>query len=151
MTSKPKTDNDAEPMRTGARCLIEGLERAGCKTLFAYPGGAILDVFHELASTTMKVVLPRHEQGAAHMADAYARATGEVGCCLVTSGPGATNTVTGLATANMDGIPMVCVTGVSACSAARSKTPPRNTSPLTVKLEDGPPPMPATVDAVRCS
>ena len=111
MTSKTRTESEPEPMRTGARCLIEGLERAGCKTIFAYPGGAILDVFHELASSSMKVVLPRHEQGAAHMADAFSRATGEVGCCLVTSGPGATNTVTGLATANMDGIPMVCITG----------------------------------------
>ena len=63
MTSKTRTESEPEHMRTGARCLIEGLERAGCKTIFAYPGGAILDVFHELASSSMKVVLPRHEQG----------------------------------------------------------------------------------------
>ncbi|MGI5868096.1 MAG: biosynthetic-type acetolactate synthase large subunit [Kiritimatiellia bacterium] len=111
MTRKTKNTSEPESIRTGARCLIEGLERAGCKTVFAYPGGAILDVFHELASSSLNVVLPRHEQGAAHMADAFARAAGEVGCCIVTSGPGATNTVTGLATANMDGIPMVCITG----------------------------------------
>ena len=111
MTEKQKAGNDATPMRTGAQVVIEGLEQAGCKVLFGYPGGAIIDVFHQIYHSPMKFVLPRHEQGAAHMADAYSRATGEVGCCLVTSGPGATNLVTGLATASMDGIPMVCITG----------------------------------------
>ncbi len=111
MTEKTKTENESVAMRTGARCVIEGLEKAGCKIIFGYPGGSIIDVFSEVYHSPIKFVLPRHEQGAAHMADAYSRATGEVGCCLVTSGPGATNTVTGLATANMDGIPMVCITG----------------------------------------
>lgn len=111
MTPKTKTETEHATLRSGARCLIEGLEHVGCKTVFAYPGGTILDVFHELAASNLHVVLPRHEQGAAHMADAFSRASGEVGCCIVTSGPGATNTVTGLATANMDGIPMVCITG----------------------------------------
>lgn len=111
MTNKPKAEKETETMRTGARCVIEGLEKAGCKLIFAYPGGAVLDIFNEIYQSPMKLVLPRHEQGAAHMADAYSRSTGQIGCCLVTSGPGATNTVTGLATANMDGIPMVCITG----------------------------------------
>ena len=109
--NKPKSEKETVALRTGARCVIEGLEKAGCKVLFGYPGGQIINVFHELYNSPIKFVLPRHEQGAAHMADAYARASGEVGCCLVTSGPGATNTVTGLATANMDGIPMVCISG----------------------------------------
>jgi len=98
-------------MRTGAKCIVEGLEQAGAKHLFGLPGGAVLDIFAELYHSKLKFVLARHEQGAAHMADGYARATGEVGCCIATSGPGATNTVTGLATACMDGVPMVCVTG----------------------------------------
>jgi acetolactate synthase-1/2/3 large subunit len=98
--------------RTGARVVVEGLERMGVETLFAYPGGAILDVFDELAkSQKLHLILPRHEQGGSHMADAYARATGKPGVCIVTSGPGATNIVTGLATANMDGVPMVAFTG----------------------------------------
>ena len=106
----------AEPARvaprTGARVVVEGLERMGVETLFAYPGGAILDVFDELAkSEKLHLIPPRHEQGGSHMADAYARATGKVGVCIVTSGPGATNIVTGLATANMDGVPMVAITG----------------------------------------
>ena len=98
--------------RTGARVVVEGLERMGVETLFAYPGGTILDVFDELAkSQKLHLILPRHEQGGSHMADAYARASGKPGVCIVTSGPGATNIVTGLATANMDGIPMVAITG----------------------------------------
>ena len=98
-------------MKTGAECIIEGLERAGVTTLFGLPGGSVLDLFARLYHSPMEFILARHEQGAAHMADGYARATGKVGCCVVTSGPGATNTVTGLATANMDGIPIVCISG----------------------------------------
>jgi acetolactate synthase-1/2/3 large subunit len=90
---------------------MEGLERAGVEAIFGLPGGSVLDVFSELYHAPFKFVLARHEQGATHMADGYARATGKVGCCLVTSGPGATNAVTGLATAMMDGIPMVCISG----------------------------------------
>lgn len=112
-----KTDKETTALRTGARCVIEGLEKVGCKVLFGYPGGAILDVYDELAkSDKIHFILPRHEQGAVHMADGYARATGEVGFCLVTSGPGVTNTVTGLATANMDGVPLVCISGQVATS-----------------------------------
>ena len=97
--------------RTGAQCVVEGLERGGCEVLFGYPGGFVLDIFNVLVDSPMRLVLPRHEQGAVHMADGYARATGRTGCCLVTSGPGACNTVTGLATAHMDGVPLVCVCG----------------------------------------
>ena len=98
-------------MRSGADCVMEGLKQAGVTTIFGLPGGAVLDLFARLYHTDFEFILSRHEQGATHMADGYARATGRVGCCLVTSGPGATNTVTGLATANMDGIPIVCITG----------------------------------------
>jgi acetolactate synthase I/II/III large subunit len=97
--------------RSGADCIMEGLERAGVKTIFGLPGGAVLDIFARLYHAPFEFILARHEQGATHMADGYARATGRVGCCIATSGPGATNTVTGLATANMDGIPLVCITG----------------------------------------
>ena len=98
-------------MRTGAECTIDALKDAGVTTLFGLPGGTVLDLFAQLYHAPFEFVLVRHEQGATHMADAYARATGKVGCCIVTSGPGATNAVTGLATANMDGIPMVCISG----------------------------------------
>lgn len=98
--------------RTGAQCIIDGLIKAGCDTLFAYPGGQIIDTFDALFHAKgIHVILARHEQGLVHEADGYARATGKVGCCLVTSGPGATNTVTGLATAHMDGVPLVCIAG----------------------------------------
>ena len=98
-------------MRTGAECVIQGLQDAGVDTVFGLPGGAVLDIFAELYHAPFEFILTRHEQGAAHMADGYARVTGKPGCCIVTSGPGATNAVTGLATANMDGIPMVCIAG----------------------------------------
>lgn len=103
--------------RSGAQCVVDGLEHAGCEVVFGYPGGTVLDIFNVLCLSPMHFILSRHEQGAVHMADGYARATGKPGVCLVTSGPGATNTVTGLATANMDGIPMVCLTGQVALSA----------------------------------
>ena len=98
-------------MRSGAECVIDGLKQAGVKTIFGLPGGSVLDLFSSLYHAPFEFFLTRHEQGAAHMADGYARATGRVGCFIVTSGPGATNAVTGLATANMDGIPVVCITG----------------------------------------
>ena len=96
---------------TGAQALVDSLAKAGTEVLFGYPGGAVLDIFNCLPDAPFQFVLGRHEQGSVHMADGYARATGKVGVCLVTSGPGATNTVTGLATANMDGVPIICVTG----------------------------------------
>ncbi len=96
---------------TGAQIMIECLKREGTDVLFGLPGGAILPTFDALYDSGLKFVLVRHEQGAAHMADGFARATGKPGVCMVTSGPGATNLVTGIATAYMDSAPMVCITG----------------------------------------
>ncbi|MBF0328815.1 MAG: biosynthetic-type acetolactate synthase large subunit [Nitrospirae bacterium] len=97
---------------TGAEILIESLKREGVKHIFGYPGGVILNIFDLLHDEKdLKLFLTRHEQGAVHAADGYARATGKAGVALVTSGPGATNTVTGIATAAMDSIPMVILTG----------------------------------------
>lgn len=97
---------------SGARILLESLKKENVDVLFGYPGGAVLDIYHELSNhPDLKHVLVRHEQGAVHAADGYARATGNVGVCLVTSGPGATNTVTGIATAYADSIPLVVLTG----------------------------------------
>ncbi|MBW4496955.1 MAG: biosynthetic-type acetolactate synthase large subunit [Oscillatoria princeps RMCB-10] len=100
---------------TGGFALIDSLKRHGVKHIFGYPGGAILPLYDELyraeAEGGIEHILVRHEQGAAHAADGYARATGKVGVCFATSGPGATNLVTGIATAHMDSIPMVVVTG----------------------------------------
>ncbi|MBU3827120.1 MAG: biosynthetic-type acetolactate synthase large subunit [Candidatus Anaerobiospirillum merdipullorum] len=99
-------------MMSGAQMLVRSLEDLGVKHLFGYPGGAVLDIFDALLeSKQIERIICRHEQGAAHMADGYARVSGKVGCCLVTSGPGATNTVTAIATAYMDSIPMVVITG----------------------------------------
>lgn len=97
---------------TGAAILMECLKREGVDVVFGYPGGAVLDLYHEMRNhPEIRHVLVRHEQGAAHAADGYARASGNVGVCIATSGPGATNTVTGLATAYADSIPMVLITG----------------------------------------
>jgi acetolactate synthase I/II/III large subunit len=101
--------------QTGAYALLDSLHRHGVQHIFGYPGGAILPIYDEIyrfeAAKKVKHILVRHEQGAAHAADGYARATGQVGVCFATSGPGATNLVTGIATAQMDSIPMVVVTG----------------------------------------
>ncbi len=96
---------------TGAQILMKALKEEGVDTIFGYPGGAVLDFYDELSRTDFNHILVRHEQGAVHAADGYARASGKVGVCLVTSGPGATNTVTGIASANMDSIPLVVITG----------------------------------------
>ena len=95
----------------GTEILLKALEEEKVEIIFGYPGGAVLDIYDQLFKSNMKHILVRHEQGAVHAADGYARATGKVGVCLVTSGPGATNTVTGIATANMDSIPLVVFTG----------------------------------------
>ncbi|MCL2449731.1 MAG: biosynthetic-type acetolactate synthase large subunit [Polyangiaceae bacterium] len=97
--------------RTGAEILWEVLEREGVDVVFGYPGGAIMPAYDAMLKYSIRHVLVRHEQGAAHMADGYARASGRVGVCVATSGPGATNLVTGIATAMLDSVPMVCVTG----------------------------------------
>jgi len=96
---------------TGAQIMMEVLKEEGVDTIFGFPGGVVIDLFDELAKTDIRRVLVRHEQGAVHAADGYARASGKTGVCLVTSGPGATNTVTGIATAYMDSIPLVVFTG----------------------------------------
>ncbi|MFA6078316.1 MAG: biosynthetic-type acetolactate synthase large subunit [Candidatus Omnitrophota bacterium] len=95
----------------GAKILLESLRKEGVEVIFGYPGGQVLPIFDQLYDSPIKLILTRHEQGAAHSADGYARATGKVGVCLATSGPGATNLVTGIATAYMDSIPMVAITG----------------------------------------
>jgi acetolactate synthase I/II/III large subunit len=116
-TKKPPTSgtivtktNDSKTM-TGAGILWECLEREGVRVVFGYPGGAILPAYDALKHSKIHHVLVRHEQGATHMADGYARASGEVGVAVATSGPGATNMVTGIATAMLDSIPIVCITG----------------------------------------
>jgi len=97
---------------TGSEILLESLKKEGVKHLFGYPGGVVLNIFDLLYDEKeLQLILTRHEQGAVHAADGYARATGKVGVALVTSGPGATNTVTGIATAAMDSIPLVVITG----------------------------------------
>jgi acetolactate synthase-1/2/3 large subunit len=102
---------------SGARILFEALKREGTDILFGYPGGAVIDIYDELSrNPEIRHILVRHEQAAVHAADGYARASGKVGCCLVTSGPGATNTVTGIATAYCDSIPLVVFTGQVPCA-----------------------------------
>ena len=103
---------------TGAEIVVECLIEQGVDTVFGYPGGAILNVYDALYKYQDKIyhVLTSHEQGASHAADGYARATGKVGVCLATSGPGATNLVTGIATAMMDSVPMVAIT----CNVGKS-------------------------------
>jgi acetolactate synthase-1/2/3 large subunit len=98
-------------IRTGAEIIWEVLEREGVETVFGYPGGAIMPAYDAMLKYKVRHVLVRHEQGAAHMADGYARASGRVGVAVATSGPGATNLVTGIATAMLDSVPMVCITG----------------------------------------
>ncbi len=97
--------------RTGAQIIWECLVHEGVNTVFGYPGGAILPAYDAMLDYPVRHVLVRHEQGATHMADGYARAGGGVGVAIATSGPGATNLVTGIATAMMDSVPMVCITG----------------------------------------
>ena len=100
---------------TGAEIFVKALEDLGVDVVFGYPGGAVLNIYDALfQNTKVRHLLVRHEQGGVHMADGYARASGKTGVCLVTSGPGATNTVTGIATAYMDSIP-------SSCSPARCR------------------------------
>src|ERR671927_116610 len=97
--------------RTGAETLWEALVAEGVEVVFGYPGGAIMPAYDALPKFPLRHVLVRHEQGASHMADGYARASGRVGVAVATSGPGATNLVTGIATAMMDSSPIVCITG----------------------------------------
>lgn len=97
---------------SGAKMFVKALQEEHVETLFAYPGGTAIDLFDALYDAEgIDIILPRHEQALVHAADGYARSTGKVGVCLVTSGPGATNLVTGIATANFDSVPLVCFTG----------------------------------------
>ena len=98
-------------LRTGAQLLWEALVREGVEVVFGYPGGAIMPTYDAMPAYPIRHVLVRHEQGAAHMADGFARASGKVGVAIATSGPGATNLVTGIATAMLDSSPIVCITG----------------------------------------
>ena len=111
-TAPPGSPTDAPPVMTGADMVLEALEREGVEVIFGYPGGANLPIYQRLPNHPgLRHVLVRHEQGAAHMADGYARACGKPGVVFATSGPGALNLVTGLATAFMDSVPMVAITG----------------------------------------
>src|SRR5205809_1459473 len=103
--------DDENKTLTGAQILWDCLVREGVTVVFGYPGGAILPAYDAMLDYPIRHVLVRHEQGATHMADGYARATGKVGVAIATSGPGATNMVTGIATAMMDSSPIVCITG----------------------------------------
>ncbi|WP_438851075.1 acetolactate synthase 2 catalytic subunit [Brevundimonas nasdae] len=101
----------AEAAQSGARLLVSTLEQLGVEVVFGYPGGAIMPIYDALAGSKLQHYLCRHEQGAAFAADSYARVSGKVGVCMATSGPGATNLVTGIANAMLDSVPMVCITG----------------------------------------
>ncbi len=114
MTKTPHSDHASPeaPLLSGAQMVCQSLSDLGVKHLFGYPGGSVLDIYDALFQHgDIEHILVRHEQAAVHAADAYARATGQVGVCLVTSGPGATNTLTGIATAYMDSIPLVVLSG----------------------------------------
>ena len=112
-TEAPKTTPTEAKQMTGAEMVIKALIEQGVEVIFGYPGGAVLPIYDEIFKNQGKIkhVLCRHEQGAAHAAEGYARSTGKVGCVMVTSGPGATNAVTGLTDALLDSIPVVCITG----------------------------------------
>src|SRR5690349_12183502 len=110
MTKKPQTPQTKKPIN-GAEALIKCLENFGVEYIFGLSGGAAIPIFDALVGSKIKLILVRHEQGATHMADGYARVTGRPGVVLVTSGPGATNTVTGILTAMMDSVPMIVLTG----------------------------------------
>src|SRR5664280_2145970 len=121
-TANPKSSNahNNPPTRlTGAEIIWATLVGEGVTEVFGYPGGAILPAYDALRKFPIHHVLVRHEQGAAHMADGYARASGKVGVAIATSGPGATNLVTGIATAMLDSIPIVCIT----CLLYKSPSP----------------------------
>ena len=98
-------------LRTGAEVIVDIIQQQGVEYIFGISGGSVIPIFDALVDSSIKLVLTRHEQGAVHMADGYARSSGKTGVALVTSGPGATNTITGILTAHMDSIPLVVLTG----------------------------------------
>jgi acetolactate synthase-1/2/3 large subunit len=110
LKSAPEAGLQTAP-RSGAQLVVSTLEKLGVEVLFGYPGGAIMPIYDALAGSSLRHYLCRHEQGAAFAADSYARVSGKVGVCMATSGPGATNLVTGIANAMLDSVPMVCITG----------------------------------------
>ncbi len=122
---------------TGAEMVIRAFQDQGVDTLFGYPGGAVLPIYDALFhQEAVKHVLVRHEQGAVHAAEGYARSSGKVGCVLVTSGPGATNIVTGLTDAMLDSIPLVCITARcprTSSAPTRSRNATRSASPGTAR------------------
>jgi len=107
---------------SGAEIVVETLIEQGVGTIFGYPGGSVLDIYNQLYLNSDRIthVLTAHEEGAAHAADGFARATGEIGCVLATSGPGASNLVTGIATAHLDSVPLLAITGNVAKSIDRT-------------------------------
>jgi len=112
MSTAAQASQPVEPQPvSGARLVVEALEREGVRHVFGYPGGAIMPVYDALTGSSLQHILVRHEQAAALAADAYGRVTGEPGVCIATSGPGATNLVTGIANAFLDSAPMVAITG----------------------------------------
>ena len=121
----------------GARIVLETLHRLGVTDMFGYPGGAVIPIYDEIYSfPEIKHYFVRHEQGAAHAADGYARVSGRVGVCLATSGPGATNLVTGIMTAYMDSVPMVAITGqVGVLSSVRIPSKRRIFKVLQCRLQ----------------
>ena len=129
----PTTKSDNAPTPTHRRRDPLGHpRRRGRHHVFGYPGGAILPIYDALRKFPIHHILVRHEQGASHMADGYARASGKVGVCMATSGPGATNLVTGIATAMLDSIPIVCITGQVSSQGPRHATRfRRSTSPAS--------------------
>ncbi|HLH54620.1 MAG TPA: thiamine pyrophosphate-binding protein, partial [Verrucomicrobiae bacterium] len=108
---KTASKREVGPSMTGSEILVACLEREGVDTIFAYPGGASMEIHQALTRSRIRTVLPRHEQGGAFAAEGFARATGRAGVCMATSGPGATNLVTGIADAYMDSVPLVAITG----------------------------------------
>lgn len=127
-----KEKPSAAKKRTGAEALVESLSLAGADTVFGYPGGNVVDVFDALASSPLRFVLGRHEQGCVHMADGYARSLGKVGVVVVTSGPGLTNAITGLGTANIDSVPLVLICGqVPLCQMGTDAFQESDTTGLT--------------------
>ena len=122
---------------TGAEMVIRALQDQGVEHIFGYPGGAVLPIYDALFhQDQVKHILVRHEQGAVHAAEGYARSSGKVGVVLVTSGPGATNAVTGLTDAMMDSIPIVCITGqvpTHLSARTRSRNATLSASPVTAR------------------
>jgi acetolactate synthase I/II/III large subunit len=104
-------DAQTSPPKPGAQIIVDTLIEQGTEVIFGYPGGVVLPLFDKLYDAPVRFYIPRHEQGGCHMADGYARASGKTGVVIATSGPGATNLTTGLATAMMDSVPLVAVTG----------------------------------------